>query len=244
MATRNAEKNAQAVERIELIHERALAHKRRTKGLHVSYAPGLSNAIVELTWPAQKGRKRADAQIAVLEMVVSKKTAKVSATFIIDSGNDRPVSIAVGLTGKRLRSEIHSLAQRAGLESTIADSAVAFLDSLVPNPSMDWPKEAGPGAKPTKAGRKYPAVTDLADVITQVVQFGLDDFQGDGKVPEQAVFNISYIVSCFLAQHTVNGINGVPTEEAMEGMKLPHFMPYTERLELAKALIADLGGVK
>ena len=91
---------------------------------------------------------------------------------------------------------------------------------------------------------KYPMVTNLADVIAQVVQFGLDDFQGEDEVPESAVFNISYIVSCFLAQHTVEGRNGVGTEEAMEGMNVSEHMTYAERVELATKLIADFGGVK
>ena len=85
---------------------------------------------------------------------------------------------------------------------------------------------------------KY-TVDTLAEVIAQVVHFSMDDFSGssDNEYPEQVAWNVSYQVACFLAQHTLHGGNGVETDVAMDLLQVGKFMPYIERVELARKAI-------
>lgn len=87
---------------------------------------------------------------------------------------------------------------------------------------------------------KYPEIPIalLSDVIAQLVQFARDDYQM-GIMPQECMWNIGYIVSCMLAQHTPEGDSGVDTEIGYMGMAVDKDMPYTERLALAKALVVE-----
>lgn len=242
MATRTAA-NTKARALTDFILERAMQHQLRTTGLHVGYSPGQAKSTIVLTWP--KPLLSTQKHYPVLDISINRRTAKVSCVFVMDDGVTQSKKAAL-LSGNKLREEIRREIKARNIKAGVAESMVEFLDSLVFDEDVTCATTEGLPTAPTKTapGRKYPAIGGkLAHVITQVVQFGLDDFQGE-QVPESAVFNISYIVSCFLAQHTVEGQHGVPTEDAMEGMKLPDFMPYDDRLKLATQLIADLGGIR
>lgn len=93
---------------------------------------------------------------------------------------------------------------------------------------------------------KYPAIADLDHVITQTVQFGLDDYAGQtDHVPEAVAHSIAYIASCFMAQHTANGYLGVLTDTALTALQITTVhMSYEDRLALTRAFIAEYGGVK
>ena len=84
----------------------------------------------------------------------------------------------------------------------------------------------------------------LAHVIAQCVEFAWNDFEPDGTPPEDVVWTVSYQVSCYLAQHTVLGEDGVATETGMECLRVYERIPYAERLRLAEKAIADHGGTK
>lgn len=87
---------------------------------------------------------------------------------------------------------------------------------------------------------KY-ANDSLAEVIAQTVHFGRDDYKGE-TLPESVAFSLAYLVSCFAAQHTVEGRHGVDTETGLAGLAVEREMPYPERVELARAFVKDLGG--
>lgn len=92
---------------------------------------------------------------------------------------------------------------------------------------------------------KYPTIANLDHVIAQTVQFATNDYDSDNVLPENVAFNIAFTVSCFLAQHTVHGHNGVTTDEALDGLQVTTIhMPYEYRLALAQRMIEEYGGAK
>lgn len=90
---------------------------------------------------------------------------------------------------------------------------------------------------------KYPAIPLplLATVIAQLVHFAHDDFGAPDSVilPEQCQWTVAYTVSCFIAQHTLRGEEGVDTETGWEGLKVYERMPFADRLALAEALVTE-----
>lgn len=83
-------------------------------------------------------------------------------------------------------------------------------------------------------------LNSLAEIIAQIITFAYSDYyQGDGasELPEDIQWHISYIVACFLAQHTPKGDDGCCTETAMDVMQVCTYMTYNERLELAKVVV-------
>lgn len=86
----------------------------------------------------------------------------------------------------------------------------------------------------------------LAAIIAQIVHFAHDDYTGNDSVvlPESNAWSIAYVVACFVAQHTVNGDDGVDTEYPWKTMKITERMPYDDRLVLACEVIAAFGGAK
>lgn len=239
MATRT-EANIKARALTDFILERAMQHQLRTTGLHVGYAPGQAKSTIVLTWPKPLLSKQK--HHPVLDISINQRTAKVSCVFVMDDGVTQSKKAAL-LSGDKLREEIRREIKARNIKAGVAESMVEFLDSLVFDEDVTCATTEGLPTK-TAPGHKYPAIGGkLADVIAQVVQFCVGDFD-DAEIPESAAYNIGYMASCFLAQHTVNGKFGVATEEAMEGMKVTVVMPYEERLKLAKAMIADLGGIR
>lgn len=93
----------------------------------------------------------------------------------------------------------------------------------------------------------YPQVRPLAQVLAQLVTFARSDYdprQAEDAMPQDVLWNISYICSCFLAQHTVLGDGGVDTEFGFASMKVDEDMSFEERIKLAEAAIEELGGIK
>ena len=89
-----------------------------------------------------------------------------------------------------------------------------------------------------------PAET-LAPVLAQVVQFARDDYTGpDSVLPEAVIWSAAYVCACFLAQHTVQGNEGVDTGNPFEALRIPKEMSYAERLKLAEQLVQSWGGQK
>lgn len=86
------------------------------------------------------------------------------------------------------------------------------------------------------------AITSLAQILAQIVHFGQDDYQQKTAIPEDTAWNLAYTCSCFLAQHTPRGQEGVDTEAAYVGLKATERMPYADRLALATALVAQWSG--
>ena len=86
----------------------------------------------------------------------------------------------------------------------------------------------------------------LAAIIAQIVHFAHDDYSGNDSVvlPEPNAWSIAYVVACFVANHTVDGDQGVDTGEPWEVLKVAERMTYDERLVLACELIATYGGAK
>lgn len=87
----------------------------------------------------------------------------------------------------------------------------------------------------------------LAEIIAQIVDFSWDDYNPiipENVYPDNVGWNIAYVCACFLAQHTVEGHNGVDTEYAYNGLSVDSFMSYKERLKLAKKIINQMGGPK
>ena len=88
----------------------------------------------------------------------------------------------------------------------------------------------------------YP-LDGLAAIIAQVVHFARDDYTGSpsmpATIPENVLWNISYVVACFLAQHTRFGEAGVEAESAYVGMEVATDMTYTARLRLAERLVRE-----
>lgn len=96
-----------------------------------------------------------------------------------------------------------------------------------------------------EAERYYPRIAPLAQVLAQVVHFARDDYnpkQSDGGMPREGEWNLGYVCSCFLAQHTLRGGEGVDTEFGFRRMKVDKDVPFEERVKLAEAAIAELGG--
>lgn len=89
---------------------------------------------------------------------------------------------------------------------------------------------------------KYGRAT-LAETVAQVVHFARDDYRPpDSTMPDDVVWNVSYICACFLAQHTVEGGDGVETEYPWTLLQVTTDMEYEARLKLAESAIAGLGG--
>lgn len=86
----------------------------------------------------------------------------------------------------------------------------------------------------------------LAEIMAQVVKFGLDEFDGGEFciVPEAVTNTIAYTVACFAAQHTKGGDRGIETSEAYLALQVNVPMPYAKRVILARAFINELGGEK
>lgn len=89
---------------------------------------------------------------------------------------------------------------------------------------------------------KYP-LAGLATIIAQIVHFSRDDYTGSPTMPasisQDVLWNIAYVVACFLAQHTRKGDVGVDTETAYVGMEVTADMPYSARLALAERLVRE-----
>lgn len=86
-----------------------------------------------------------------------------------------------------------------------------------------------------------------AEIMAQIVQFSYSDYY-DGvhktTLPYEVRWNVAFIIACFLAQHTVQGGDGVDPEIGYDGMQVDVHLSYGERVDLAKKLIEDFGGVK
>lgn len=85
----------------------------------------------------------------------------------------------------------------------------------------------------------------LAETLAQIVHFAHDDYSeesGSVVLPEPARWTVAYIVACFTAQHTINGDNGVGTEEGLKGLCVDQRMTYAQRLEKAREHVATWGG--
>jgi len=93
------------------------------------------------------------------------------------------------------------------------------------------------------ADTEYPRIPRgaLAIVIAQVVHFTLDDYAGN-PIPEAVEWNAAYISACFIAQHTVDGHEGVETEGPWKALQTMKHIPFSERLALAERLVEEWGG--
>jgi hypothetical protein len=84
----------------------------------------------------------------------------------------------------------------------------------------------------------------LALVLTQIVNFGWSNYTPDGKPDQYLQENLGYQCACFVAQHTVEGSDGVEIDEAMTLMKIDKEMNEGERFALAMKFIRRYGGAK
>lgn len=88
------------------------------------------------------------------------------------------------------------------------------------------------------------SLSTLPAILAQVVQFAHYDYESDPALPEDVAWNIAYVCSCFLAQHTALGKDGVDTEAAYVGLKVSERMPYADRLALAQTAVEIWNGVE
>ena len=94
---------------------------------------------------------------------------------------------------------------------------------------------------------KYGGLT-LAEILAQIVAYMHDDYnprQSETVIPDEVIWNCAYVCACFVAQHTVNGGEGVDTGHPYEALKITdETISYAERVMLADSLIHSYGGVK
>ena len=85
---------------------------------------------------------------------------------------------------------------------------------------------------------KY-TLNSLAEIVAQIVQFSMDNYGGEDSIyPEDVKDNCAYITSCFVYQHTTADA-GIAADEAATALKIGEFIPYADRVELARKWIAE-----
>lgn len=89
-------------------------------------------------------------------------------------------------------------------------------------------------------------VSTLGEIVAQIVHFAHDDYSGEDSVvlPKDIQWSTAYVVACFLAQHTVNGHNGVDTAWVHTSLYIDVRLSYPARVIHANKLITELGGSK
>ena len=87
-------------------------------------------------------------------------------------------------------------------------------------------------------------VSTLGEIVAQIVHFAHDDYSGEDSVilPLDMQWSIAYVAACFLAQHTVDGHNGVETDWVHTCLRLNTRLSYSARLAHANKLVTELGG--
>ncbi|TAN03197.1 MAG: hypothetical protein EPN36_14460 [Rhodanobacteraceae bacterium] len=86
----------------------------------------------------------------------------------------------------------------------------------------------------------------LPEVLAQIVTFSLEDHEDcKGGAPEQVRWTVAFTCACFLAQHTVRGLQeGVAAWRAMDVLEITKDMPYEQRLTLAREAVLGFGGTE
>lgn len=85
---------------------------------------------------------------------------------------------------------------------------------------------------------KYDSET-LAHILAHIITYSRADGIDDPRTQVDAEWHCAFICSCFLAQNTRLGQDGVSTETAFDALNIETDMSYDERLELVRSVIKE-----